>query len=305
MKITCNVVRDILPLYAEKIASDETRIMVEEHISACECCKKELEEMSFSANPPIDTDTAPLRKLKAILHKKKIQTIIFTAMLTMAVAAVLIAFLTAPKFIPYSEDTISFIENDNGTVLAIFSEEVSGYDIHNHPADHIADDNSGYVYHMTAWDTTWNKYISKKSANNTVLNPDGKMVASVYYIMTDLSPDILIYGKNQTPDGGVITLPRGFLAYFFILALALAIICRIAMHVFRRHKVVKDMATKILLLPVSYLLGHFLIKGFTASSYSATRDFFAILLVMIPLYIVLLSGIYFIREYRYHKSTPE
>jgi hypothetical protein len=297
MKVTCNVIRDILPLYVENITSDDTRIIVEEHISSCESCKKQLEEMSFYTNLPIDTDTAPLRKLKATLRKKKILTIIFTAMLTMAVAAVVIAFLTAPKYILYSENTVSFIENDNGTVLAIFSDEVSGYDISRYPAD----GNSGYVYHITTWDTTWNRYVNKKPANNTVLNPDGIMVASVYYYMTDLSPDILIYGKDQIPDGAVTTLPSHVLNHYALLAIALMIICGLIMHVFRRHKIVRDMATKILLLPVSYLLGRLLIKGFTVSSYSATRDFFAILLVMIPLYIVFVSAFNLVREYMNNK----
>jgi hypothetical protein len=297
MEVTCKIIKDILPLYVENIASDDTRILVEEHISWCESCKKQLGEMNFSNNLPIDTDTAPLRKLKAILRKKKIHTIFFSAMLTMVTAVVVMAVLTAPKFIPYSESTVSFIENDNGAVLAIFGDEVSGYNINRHPAD----DNSGYVYHMTAWDTTWNRYIGKNPANNTVLNPDGKIVAAVYYYLTDGSDDILIYGKDQNPGGGVRTLPRLFLTYYFMLALALAIICGIAMLVFRRHENVRNVILIILLLPVSYLLGHLCIKGLYAPSYSATRDFFAILLVMIPLYIVFLSAINLFREYLSNK----
>lgn len=96
---------------------------------------------------------------------------------------------------------------DNGLILVIFSEEVSGYDIISYPAD----DNTGYVYHITVWDSIWNRNIIKVPANNTVLNPDGKAVASVYYYMTDGSEDILIYGTDQNPSGGVITLPRLFL----------------------------------------------------------------------------------------------
>ncbi len=77
------------------------------------------------------------------------------------------------------------------------------------------------------------------------------------------------------------------------------------MLVFRRHEKASNVILKILLLPVSYLLGHLFIKGFTSTSYSATRDFFAILLVMIPLYIVFLSAVYIIREYKYNKSNLE
>lgn len=298
MKVTCNVIRDLLPLYLENIASDDTCTMVEKHISLCEDCRKQLDEMKLYNNPPIDTDVAPLRNLKATLRKKKLQTIIFSVMLTMVFASITIAFFTAPKYIPYSEGTVSLIEKDNGAVLALFSDKVSGYDISSYPND----DNTGYVYNITAWDSIWNRNIAKNTANNTVLNPNGEEVDSVYYYMTNGSEDRLIYGNDQNPDGGTFTLPRLVLAYYLVIDLALAVLCGIIMFVFRGYEKVKNVTIKILFLPISYLLGHLCIKGFTTSSYSAARDFFAILLVMIPLYILFLSAISLIGEYRNGKK---
>jgi len=101
MKVPCNVIRDLLPLYLENIASNDTCIIVEQHISFCEDCRKQLDEMKLYNNPPIDTDVAPLRNLKATLRKKKLQTIIFSVMLTIVIASITIAFFTAPKYIPY------------------------------------------------------------------------------------------------------------------------------------------------------------------------------------------------------------
>ena len=38
-KNDCNVVRDLMPLVLDRVASDESREIVEEHITACgECC---------------------------------------------------------------------------------------------------------------------------------------------------------------------------------------------------------------------------------------------------------------------------
>lgn len=45
MKISCNVIRDLLPLYYENIASDETRDLVEEHCKECPQCADRLKEM--------------------------------------------------------------------------------------------------------------------------------------------------------------------------------------------------------------------------------------------------------------------
>lgn len=43
MKIECCLVKDLLPLYAEKLVSEETALLVEDHLRECSNCKKELD----------------------------------------------------------------------------------------------------------------------------------------------------------------------------------------------------------------------------------------------------------------------
>ena len=45
MKTNCDVIRDLLPLYAEHITSEATNALVEEHLAECEVCRAELEQM--------------------------------------------------------------------------------------------------------------------------------------------------------------------------------------------------------------------------------------------------------------------
>ena len=190
------------------------------------------------------------------------------------------------------------------TVLAIFSEAVSGYDIHHYPADR----GEGYVYHLTAWNSIWSRHISKGHAGRIVLNPEGNEVAGVYYYTPSSSRerhfagdgDILIYGQDQVPEGGVLTLPRTFLAFYFFMAVALVITCAVVLYLFRLHEKVKKTISYILLLALAYILGSLSIKGFYFPSYAAARDLCSILLVAIPLYIVLLSASYLIEEFKGH-----
>ncbi|MBO5089126.1 MAG: zf-HC2 domain-containing protein, partial [Lachnospiraceae bacterium] len=46
MKNTCNVVRDLMPLYVDDMLSEESKQLVEEHIEQCEACKEEYRTMS-------------------------------------------------------------------------------------------------------------------------------------------------------------------------------------------------------------------------------------------------------------------
>ena len=42
-KISCEVIKDMLPLYYDNVCSDDSKRMVEEHLSYCDNCKMELE----------------------------------------------------------------------------------------------------------------------------------------------------------------------------------------------------------------------------------------------------------------------
>lgn len=285
MKISCNMIRDILPLYVEDMASQDTRDLVEEHIASCENCKKRLEEMRTFEEPPVDTDIAPLRNIQNTLRKKKLQTIILSVMVTLVFAVVTIAYLTTPAYISYNENAVSIIEKDDGTVLLNFSEEVSGYNVNQYPAA----DNSGYVYDITTWETIWQQKINKNNLENTVLNPNGETVASIYYYNTDGMENTLIYGDPIT-DGSVMTLPRLVLSYYVLFAIGFLLICGIGLVIFRKNEKIRNGLEKMILLPISYLFAHLLIKGLHSATYLAGRDLYVILLVTIPLYFALLAG---------------
>ena len=45
MKLSCDIIRDLLPLYAEALASEDSRGAVEEHLCDCEECRSALEQL--------------------------------------------------------------------------------------------------------------------------------------------------------------------------------------------------------------------------------------------------------------------
>ena len=87
MKLECDVIRDLLPLYAEKLASPASSALVEQHLAACPACRAELEQMEkpVSVQPEPQPD-APLRSIRKTLQKKSIR------IAAAAVLAVLCAF---------------------------------------------------------------------------------------------------------------------------------------------------------------------------------------------------------------------
>lgn len=283
MKITCDVIEDLLPLYAEGLTSDDTNFLVEEHLKTCTDCKKQLEAIQYPKEMPINTDIDPFKKVEKKLFHKRVQIITLTIVLVLAIVIITMAYLTSPEYLPYSNETLSIKDDEDGKIIINFDDNVAGYDIESHKLEN----NRGYVYHITTWNNIWNQYIFKNKAQSIILNPDDEDVISIYYYSTDGSGDRLIYGVNLLGNGGVLTLPRLALAYYLILAMALATVFGILLYVYREKGKEKTILERVFILPVSYIIAHFCIKGFETTSYSMQRDFFAILLLMIPIYCLL------------------
>ena len=288
MKITYNSIRNLKSRYAKKMNSND------EHLEVCTEYSSDLNQMIAFTEFPVNSDVSPLLNIKKAWREKKPQLLIFSMMIALVFGILVFEFLTAPEYIPYDKEIVTINEIRNGSVQVQFGEKVSGYDLNRYPSE----DHSSYVYHLTTWDSIWSRSIAKTRVDNVVLNPTGEAIAAVYYYETNGSEDRLIYGKSLNPSGGVETLPRLFLGYYALIALGLVLICAFLIILFRRHKKVTDLTIKILFLPVSYLIGQFMLKGMKSSSYSALRDFYAILLIMIPLYIAFLMTLYLIKTYR-------
>ncbi len=64
MKITCNVIKDFLPLYIEDMLSDDSCAIVESHVTECEECRNHLNEMRTFNVIPVDRNASPFKKIK-------------------------------------------------------------------------------------------------------------------------------------------------------------------------------------------------------------------------------------------------
>lgn len=72
-KLNCNVVRDILPLYADEVVCADTRELVEEHLTECENCRGELEAMRKPVALPVQPDAVMgLKEIRRRWGKKQL-----------------------------------------------------------------------------------------------------------------------------------------------------------------------------------------------------------------------------------------
>jgi len=176
MKNECNIIRDILPLYAENMASDDTKEFVDEHLAGCPACSNTLEEMKEPVSMQPGAGITPLKKLKNQLFKKRVQAVICTVAMVAAILLSAFAYLTAPNYLPYSEDLLTLTEQDDGSILISFDKAVTGYNLDVSIGD---SEEPIRTYRVSAFSTTLDKYILKRSAQNLILNPNDIFVVTL------------------------------------------------------------------------------------------------------------------------------
>lgn len=121
MKIDCDIIRDLLPLYAEGMVSEKSRQAVEEHLKECEKCREIYREMR-EPKPQLHYDTEPAKSFQKFVKKKKRKLITKTALFTAAVvlAAVVIRLIAVGGL-------IAFLAIDSANAKIYEDKDVSHY----------------------------------------------------------------------------------------------------------------------------------------------------------------------------------
>lgn len=101
MKVHCNVIQDLLPLYHDGVCSRESRDFVETHLQSCECCRNELKMMDDTYNncPPHPNDEK-LVEAASLAWKKKKKRAFFSGSIFAVIIIVVIALVF---FVPYTK----------------------------------------------------------------------------------------------------------------------------------------------------------------------------------------------------------
>lgn len=301
MNKECKIVRDLLPLYVENIASDETREFVEAHLLACPECRAEKERATGQAVFVADTDVAPLKRVRKELARKKKNLVISTAALILALMIAVISTLTSPQYLPWSDDLIGVSEGENGAVTLTFGEQVMGYSVFNSVNEAL----NVEEYCVQAWKSDWERYFARRPVPN--FNIASAHRVSVVYSANDGSAERVIYrdkGLSEMalgePGEGIgeferIALPRLALKYYLIAASALALIAGGLWYALRGRERAGRVMEGIFFLPVSYIVAHFAVNGAKMTTYSMQHDLSLMALIFLCVYCAIMFGVRFWR----------
>ena len=131
MNRECDIVRDLLPLYVENIASTGSRELIQSHLENCQGCREVLAQISEEHPLHIETDPGELLRLKKRLRRRTVFAIALSVSLALTVFAGLLVCGMIPVWVPADEAIVSVEMMDNGQVRVETVDSVHGINSYN------------------------------------------------------------------------------------------------------------------------------------------------------------------------------
>lgn len=159
MDISCDIIRDLLPLYAENLVSEDSRKLVDDHLCTCDPCTKQLGILKKATAIPIEVETKSLKRVENTLRRRRVLTVAAALMTALAVLVSGIVFMTAPVFLT-AEQAIEGVElREDGGLAIDYAHGITGR------ASYALNDevtHRGVICHTTRYD--W--FVSKAQEKN-------------------------------------------------------------------------------------------------------------------------------------------
>ena len=296
MKNECSIVCDLLPLYTEDMVSEDTAEFVKEHLGNCPTCRAELEKLRKPVQPVAaqhvpDIDAEPLKRLKKALLMEKVQAILCTAAVLLALMLSGLSFLTAPEYFAYSQELVTVTEGANGEATISFSSEITNYKLQRiaDPADKQT------VYHLEVWTCAWDRMFSKPGAQDVTVKPENGHELLIYFTQfinqSSSNSAVCIYGEIEPDSGGWMALPGLSMGYWLAINIVLLVILGVIWLNLRKKEKPRRLVERLILIPIAYMLGHLCVLGFHTLSYSEWRDAQMILAIGILFYCAMLLAL--------------
>lgn len=267
MKLGCNIIRDLLPLYAESLASEDTVEAVREHLEDCESCRNAYGEMQKS--PVILREAPGLETVRRGLWKRRFLTALSAVLMVCMAGCWFLSWLMAPIYL--DEHVITSIQdNHDGTVTismdaAAVGRQTFQVEIDAGPAGET----------FVIWTSRWQEYSWSEPIPRPFTITRTVMHNGIYlFTGKEGEEDLLLYeNPEKFFNGGVMTLPRLYLRFYFLLALGIGAAAMLLGILLRRKRAGKAL-TAVGTLAWCYALCQGIVCGFTFESYFARQELF-------------------------------
>ena len=298
MSLTCGIIKDLLPLYAENLCGDESREAVEAHLETCESCRSSLEGMrQKESTSPLEA--LPLRSISQKIKRKQIRLVALALCLALFLITAYQGRVNQLKPIPYDPGfQFSVTADENGGLILKYDNSLEPFAIEGYTdmAEPGSVKVSPYIYSISfrqyekrpvidtgkvpLTDTSSSPFGQSKEI---LLSSHGGLPVKIYYVNPN-SPAVLLYGEPEPGERegsyGIAFLPRLALNYYVIIMAGLLLLIGILylLMIWLKKPRVRQALMYLAFLPLSYILSHLAVKGLSGISWDIMADLKMILI---------------------------
>ena len=286
MNVTCQVVQDLLPLYAENLASEDTIKLVEEHLKDCPACQRRLEDLQRPLPVPADRDLALLENFRDRVNRRRERVVTLVSLLILLTIISLSNYLIATHRV-VDADAYIHVYSAGGKIYVKKTPEIQELDI-----SYEIDQSQGeYICYLDPWrkylDLPYGSHSNYTDPNNPsaelqTLKYPAKQIAAVY-LMDGSGEAKLLYGDPVDASKRRNSVEDHSLALTFWIVFLSAIIFT-GQYVKRsRQRNCPYLFPVVALFSWAYLLSHLWVKGWNFVSAQPEWELSAILAVVGPM----------------------
>lgn len=233
MKLSCDIIKDILPLYAENLASQDTRALVESHLAECDGCRAFLAELQ-SSSPVAETGAGSLNQVRREISRRRW----YAALLAFFVASTI--FFAAFVYwntttVLRAEEAVVSITQENGLIVIKFADDA-------HARAWVGVDSEVIIQCQTSPADRLFTGIGIGQFEHQFFTYGSNILAfpedtpRIWYAASGNGEfDVLLWGEDA--NFGQETLPRLAMGYYFLIALGLGLGLGVGAVLLRKKKV--------------------------------------------------------------------
>ena len=191
MDISCDIIRDLLPLYAEDLVSEDSRKLVDEHLCACDSCVKALGKIKKETYIPVEAETQSLKKVKKMILRRRILSVMAAVLTLITLASFAITYLFAPFQLTKDQALDDFYVREDGAIVIDYSSAVVGRVLSGR------DEN----WFINQYSTRYDMWMGdNRKSIEELYGSDGMITEEERQRYENIE---ILYGRWATPDGSV------------------------------------------------------------------------------------------------------
>lgn len=126
MNISCDIIRDLLPLYAEDMVSQDSKKLVDDHLCGCGECTRQLGILKKASKLPIEVETKSLQRIENTIRRRRVLTVLTTIMFVVTLVLCVTLLLDARIYLTAAQAIESVEALEDGSLRIHTADIVSG-----------------------------------------------------------------------------------------------------------------------------------------------------------------------------------